>query len=160
MPQQAPFKSSIMHVEPEWIDYNGHMNVAYYIVLFDRSIDELFAVLDVGSAYMKRENASTFTLEAHITYQRELPVAAPVEMTLQLIDYDEKRLHLYVEMYHQQAGFLSATWEQLSLHVDMGTKRASHFPKPVLEKVDQMYQAHKSLPSSPHIGQIIGIRKK
>ncbi len=160
MPSQAPFISSPMTVVPEWIDYNGHMNVAYYIVLFDRCIDEFFTHLGVGPEYVKRENASTFTMEGHITYQRELAVDAPVKMTLRIIDYDQKRLHLYLEMFHAQDGFLSATWEQLTLHVDMKAKRASVFPDEVLEKVEQMYQAHCSLPPGSHIGRIIGIRRK
>ncbi len=160
MPSQAPFISSPMTVVPEWIDYNGHMNVAYYIVLFDRCIDEFFTHLGVGPEYVIRENASTFTMEGHITYQRELSVDAPVKMTLQIVDYDQKRLHLYLEMFHAQDGFLSATWEQLTLHVDMKAKRSSVFPDEVLEKVEQMYQAHGSLPPSSHIGRIIGIRRK
>jgi len=160
MSPQTPFTSSTMTVVPEWIDYNGHMNVAYYVVLFDRCIDELFTRLDVGPEYVKRENSSTFTMEGHITYQRELPVDAPVKMTLQIVDYDQKRLHLYLEMFHAQQGFLSATWEQLTLHVDMKAKRASVFPNDVLEKIEQMYQAHCSLPPGAHIGRIIGIRKK
>jgi len=160
MSPQTPFVSSPMTVVPEWIDYNGHMNVAYYIVLFDRCIDELFSSLGVGPEYVKRENASTFTMEGHITYQRELAVNAPVKMTLRIVDYDQKRLHIYLEMFHDQEGFLSATWEQLTLHVDMNAKRASVFPDAVLEKIDQMYQAHSTLPPSTHIGRIIGIRKK
>jgi len=160
MPQQVPFISSTMRVVPEWIDYNGHMNVAYYVVLFDRCIDELFGTLDVGIEYMARENSSTFTVEGHITYQKELKVDAPVKVTLQIVDYDEKRLHLYLELHHEEEDFLSATWEQISLHVDMNTKRASGFPKGALEKIEQMYQAHKTLPRSSNIGRIIGIRKK
>lgn len=160
MSPQTPFISSPMTVAPEWIDYNGHMNVAYYVVLFDRCIDELFDLLDIGPEYVKRENSSTFTMEGHITYQRELPVDAPVKMTLRIVDYDQKCLHLYLEMFHAQEGFLSATWEQMTLHVDLKAKRASVFPDEVLEKIDQMYQAHNSLPPSSHIGRIIGIRKK
>ena len=160
MPSPTPFESSIMTVMPEWIDYNGHMNVAYYVVLFDRCLDEFADLIGIGEDYIKRENSSTFTVEGHITYQRELPVDAPVRMTLQVVDYDEKRLHFYLEMYHAHDGFLSATWEQLTLHVDMKAKRASVFPRDVLEKIDRMYQAHKTLPPSPNIGRRVGIRKK
>jgi len=160
MSPQVPFISSVMRVAPEWIDYNGHMNVAYYVVLFDRCIDEFFTLLDIDAAYVKRENSSTFTMESHITYQRELAVDTPVKMTLQIVDFDEKRLHLYVEMHHAEEEFLSATWEQMALHVDMNAKRASVFPKDVLEKIDQMYQAHKTLPPNSNIGRTIGIRRK
>ncbi len=160
MPFPAPFESSSMRVLPEWIDYNGHMNVAYYVVLFDRCIDEFYTLLEIGPEYVARENASTFTMEGHITYQRELPVDAPVKMTLQIIDYDKKRLHLYLEMFHAEDGFLSATWEQMTLHVDMNAKCSLVFPGDVLEKIEQMYQAHKLLPPNPNVGRKIGIRRK
>jgi acyl-CoA thioester hydrolase len=160
MSQTAPFVSSLMRVEPEWIDYNGHMNVAYYVVLFDRCVDEFFSLLDIGPDYVERENSSSFTVEGHITYQRELALDAPVKVNLQIVDFDEKRIHLYLEMYHSDEDFLSATWEQLTLHVDMAAKCASVFPTDVLEKIDKMYQAHQTLPLSPNIGRIIGIRKK
>ncbi len=160
MPPTAPFVSTPMHVEPDWIDYNGHMNVAYYVVLFDRCLDQFFDILGIGPDYVKRYNSSSFTVEAHITYQRELLVGAPVKATLQILDYDEKRVHTYLELFHAEEGFLSATWEQMTLHVDMAAKRASVFPQDILEKIDQMYQAHKTLPQNSNVGRLIQIKRK
>lgn len=154
------FKSTTTHVKPEWIDHNGHLNVAYYVVLFDHCVDEFFDQIGLGATYVALGNSSTFTVEAHITYQKELKVDTPVCLTLQVLDYDEKRLHLHVELFHATEGFLSATWEQMSLHVDMNTKRASPFPKDVLEEIDQMLQSHKEISQSPVIGKKIQITRK
>ena len=87
----APFVSSVMRVEPGWIDYNGHLNMAYYNVLFDRAVDEAYDLLGCGLAYLKQTHHSTFTAEVHIRYLRELHADDPVRVTFQLIDYDAKR---------------------------------------------------------------------
>src|ERR1051325_7373396 len=70
----APFVSSLMHVEPQWIDFNGHLNMAYYNVLFDRAVDEVYELIGIGADYLKRTNHSTFTAEVHVRYVRELHV--------------------------------------------------------------------------------------
>lgn len=160
MPDISPFTSTPARVKPEWIDHNGHMNVAYYVVLFDHCVDEFFDALGLGANYVAQGNSSTFTVEAHISYLQELKVEAPVTATLQILDYDEKRLHIYVELFHETEGFLSATWEQMSLHIDMKARRAQPFPNDVLEKIEQMYQAHKDLPRSSIIGRKIQIKRK
>ena len=87
----APFTSSVMEVEPQWIDHNGHMNMAYYNVLFDRCADEAYALMGFGPDYIKTRGHSTFTAEFHICYVRELHLGAQVRCTFQLIAHDEKR---------------------------------------------------------------------
>src|SRR6516225_4093600 len=89
----APFVSSVMRVDPAWIDYNGHLNMAYYNVLFDRAVDEAFELVGVGPSYVRRSRRSFFTTEVHLRYLRELHLGDPVRVTLQLLDYDRKRLH-------------------------------------------------------------------
>jgi hypothetical protein len=84
----APFVSSVMRVEPAWIDYNGHLNMAYYNVLFDRAVDEVFELLGCGLAYVKERRRSCYTAEAHVRYLRELRAEDPVRVTFQLLDYD------------------------------------------------------------------------
>src|SRR4051794_7073779 len=86
----APFVSSVMRIDPAWIDYNGHLNMAYYNVLFDRAIEEAFAIIGLGADYIRERDASTFTAECHVTYKRELNLGDPVRVTLQLLDFDEK----------------------------------------------------------------------
>ena len=96
----APFVSSLMRVEPQWIDYNGHLNVAYYNVLFDRAVDEVYELIGLGPAYLERHKHSTMVAEAHVRYLRELHQDDPVRVTVQLLDYDAKRIHLFEQLKH------------------------------------------------------------
>src|SRR6187551_3357809 len=91
----APFVSSVMRVEPQWIDYNGHLNVAYYNVLFDRAVDEAYELLGIGPDYLKQHRHSTMVAEVHVRYLRELHEGDPVRVTVQLLDYDAKRFHVF-----------------------------------------------------------------
>ena len=84
-----------MRVEPQWIDYNGHLNVAYYNVLFDRAIDEVYELIGLGPTYLERHKHSTMVAEAHVRYLREVHQDDPVRVTVQLLDYDAKRIHLF-----------------------------------------------------------------
>ncbi|HKH34124.1 MAG TPA: thioesterase family protein [Beijerinckiaceae bacterium] len=156
----APFVSSTMKVEPEWIDYNGHMNMAYYHVLFDRAVDEAFEVVGLGPDYVEERNASYFTAETHTVYKRELRVADLVRVTLQLIGFDEKRLHFYEEIRHAGEGWVSATCETLSLHVEMDSKKVAPFPPDIQANLAVMKAAHTRLPPPKDIGRVIGIPKK
>ena len=96
----APFVSAVMQVEPGWIDYNGHLNMAYYNVLFDRAVDEAYELLGCGLAYLEAAKHSTFTAEAHIRYLRELHAGDPVRVTFQLLDFDAKRMHYFEQLFH------------------------------------------------------------
>jgi acyl-CoA thioester hydrolase len=156
----APFVSSTMKVEPEWIDYNGHMNMAYYHVLFDRAVDEAFEVVGLGPDYVEERNASYFTAETHTVYKRELRVADLVRVTLQLIGFDEKRLHFYEEIRHAGEGWVSATCETLSLHVEMDSKKVAPFPPDIQANLAVMKAAHTRLPPPKDIGRVIGIPRK
>ncbi len=151
----TPFKSSLMTVQDEWIDYNGHMNVAYYIVLFDRCVDEGFHEIGLGPDYVKSRNASFFTVEMHVNYLRELPPRSPVHGTLQLLAFDPKRIRIYMELFHAEDGFLSASCEQLFLHVDMNTRRTAPFPDDILTSLESACQAHATLPRPKRAGRAI-----
>src|SRR5271163_1455349 len=124
----APFVSSVMRVEPAWIDYNGHLNMAYYNVLFDRAVDDAYELLGCGLAYLAATKHSTFTAEAHVRYLRELHAGDPVRVTLQLLNFDAKRMHYVEQLFHADEGWLSATSENMVLHVDMMAKRVALFP--------------------------------
>ena len=78
----APFLSSVMQIEPQWIDYNGHLNMAYYNVMFDRAIDQLWLQLGIGPGYMKERHGSTFTAECHVRYLREIHLGDPVQISV------------------------------------------------------------------------------
>jgi acyl-CoA thioester hydrolase len=156
----APFVSSVMRVEPEWIDYNGHLNMAYYNVLFDRAVDEAYELMGCGIAYLKDTRHSTFTAEAHIRYLRELHAGVPVRVTLQLIDFDAKRMHYFEELFHAEEGWLSATSENLVVHVDMTAKKVAPFPDFIAARLAKMKSAHAHLPVPDGVGRRIAMPGK
>jgi acyl-CoA thioester hydrolase len=156
----APFVSSAMRVEPQWIDYNGHLNMAYYHVLFDRAVDEVFSLVGLTRDYVETRHASTFAAECHVLYKRELTEGDLVRITAQLIAFDDKRLHYYLEMRHANEGWLAATSENLSLHVDMIHRKVTPFPADILANIALMKAAHSMMPLPATIGRIIGMPRK
>ena len=153
----APFVSSVMRVEPHWIDYNGHLNMAYYNVLFDRAVDETFELIGVGIDYVTERRQSVFTAETHVRYLRELYAGDPVRVTFQLLDYDAKRLHYFEQLFHAEEGWVSATSENLSLHVDMRAKKTTAFPDPVASRLAEMKASHARLPLPEAAGRRIAM---
>jgi acyl-CoA thioester hydrolase len=151
----APFVSSTMRIDPGWIDYNGHLNMAYYSVLFDRAVDEAFGLVGLGRDYLETRNSSYFLVESHVTYQRELTAGDPVRVTVHLVDFDDKRLHYYLELRHANEGWLSAASENLSLHVDMGTRKAAPFPANILANLALMKASHSHLPPPMTLGRSV-----
>ena len=149
-----------MTVEDGWIDYNGHLNMAYYHVLFDRAVDELFAALGVGAEYVKASNASLFALEAHVCYLRELKAGDRVVVDTQILDHDDKRLHFFQTMLHADEGFVAATCEQAGIHVDMATRRSAPVPADKLPRIAALAAAHARLPRPERAGRSIGLGKR
>ncbi|MDN2567523.1 thioesterase family protein [Aquibium sp. A9E412] len=159
MPDAAPFVSSAMSVEPAWIDYNGHLNMAYYNVLFDRCSDEAFEVLGMGPDYARGRKLTIYTAEIHVCYLRELHEGDRVTCTFHLVDHDAKRLHVYQELRHTD-GWTAATAEVLSLHIDMAGPRVAPFPPDVMQRVEAMAAAHSGLERPARTGRAIGIARK
>ncbi|MBT3331881.1 MAG: thioesterase [Rhodospirillaceae bacterium] len=147
-------------VLPEWIDYNGHLNMAYYVLMFDNATDRFFDLIDLGVDYVKREQHSAFVLETHVTYQQEVALDDDLRFSMQLIDADEKRLHYYFEMFHAAEGFLAATSEQIALHVDLEARRSAPFPNILRQRIDMVLSAHSGLARPDGVGRSIGIRRK
>jgi acyl-CoA thioester hydrolase len=156
----APFVSSVMRVEPAWIDYNGHLNMAYYNVLFDRAVDEAFELLGCGPEYLKEHRHTTFTAEVHVRYLRELHGGDPVRVTLQLLDYDRKRMHYFEQLFHATEGWVSATSENMSLHVDITTKKTASFPKEIAHCLKKMKASHEKLPRPEAAGRRIAMPER
>jgi acyl-CoA thioester hydrolase len=129
------------HVLPEWIDFNGHMNVAYYILAFDRGIDSLWERFGIVFEEVQKTKSSTFSVETHVMYRRELTESDPYLVTAQILAYDEKRVHQFQRMYHAEQGFLAATAEWMSLHVDLATRRVAPWPEPVLALIAEAADA-------------------
>ena len=155
----APFVSKPMDIEKDLIDYNGHLNMAYYNVLFDRCSDEAFEAMGMGLDYVKQRRLTIYTAEVHVCYVQELHLDHKVQVSFQLIDHDEKRLRAYQEIRHVD-GWLAATSETLSLHVDMSGPKVAPFPADVMAKVEAMRAAHSVLPMPERAGRSIGIKRK
>lgn len=153
----APFVSSVMTVEPNWVDYNGHLNSAYYSLLFDRAVDEAVFLVGLGPHYVARRAASFFTAESHLRFLRELRSGQEVRVALRLVNYDDKRMHLFQEMHHAREGWTAATCEQIALHVDMETRRVAPFPDDVLERLALMKAAHGALPAPEGLGRPVNM---
>lgn len=151
----APFVSSPMRVELGWIDYNGHMNMAYYHVLFDRAVDEAFEVVGFGPGYVEARESSFFAAETHTLYRRELTLQDVTRTTVQLVDFDEKGIHYYMEIRHAEEGWVAATSENLSLHIDMMTRKVAPFPSDILANLAVMKVAHGPLVRPAALGRII-----
>ena len=156
----APFVSSPMRVEPGWIDYNGHLNMAYYNVLFDRAVDEVYELLGCGLAYVQQSRHSCYTAEVHLRYLRELHAGDPVRVTFQLLNFDAKRLQYFEELHHAEQGWLSATSENMALHVDMTARKTARFPDAVVARLARMKAAHAGLPVPQGAGHRIEMRVK
>jgi acyl-CoA thioester hydrolase len=146
-------------IKPEWLDYNNHMNVAYYVLVFDLAFEELLLSIGLGEDGAKATGTSTMTLESHITYDQEVSLGQEVEIRIQLVDHDYKRMHLYLEMYVKgSSGYLASTLEHISMCVDLNERKSISFPREVMAKIAALSQ-HQSLLERPdNIGRIIGIR--
>jgi len=155
-----PLETARGDVPAEWIDYNGHTNVAYYVLAFDQGTDRFLGTLGMDPDYPRREGGSTFALEMHVTYDRELKLDDPYVVHTQLIDADTKRIHMHHTMRHATEGWLAATNEVITMHVDMAQRRSAPFPPHIQPRVDAIKAAHASLPRPDALGSVIGIRRK
>lgn len=158
--QSSPIECPQINVRKDWIDYNGHMNMAFYNVVFDKGVDHLFDGLGIGADYMSQTNGSCFTMEIHVTYAQEVVLDDPLRVTAQLVDADQKRLHLFLQMFHAEKGYLAATMEQMVLHVDLTERRAAPMPESVQTNVQMLREAHGKLAIPRQVGSVIGIRRK
>ncbi len=156
-PAAAPFVTERVFVRPEWIDYNGHMNVAYYVKAFDQAFDELYEMLGFDAATIERTSLSTFTAEMHITYQQEVKEGDRLRITTQLLGFDSKRMHFFQCMYHAEKGYLAATDEWLIMCVDLDTRRVIPIPERQRSFLDRTMRAHAALPPPPEVGRRVSL---
>ena len=156
----APFDVYRDVVRPEWIDHNGHMNVGYYLVVFDYATDAFFRWVGLDDAHRCTAGVTTFCLEAHVTYHREVRAGDPLRFTTLLLGHDEKRIHYFHQMHHATDGFLAATNELMSLHVSRATRRAAPLAVAVRERLASIQAAHDAVPRPPQVGRSIGLGQR
>ncbi|WP_158258424.1 thioesterase family protein [Rhodopila globiformis] len=144
-------------VRPEWIDSNGHLNLAYYVVVFDLATDALYAALNVGDAYRESSGFSCFTVETHTLYEREALLADRLVVRSWLLGADGKRLHYFHEMFHAGSDERTAAQELLALHIDMRVRRVAPFPPDVHTALQQAVKAHAPLTPPKGAGRKIAL---
>jgi acyl-CoA thioester hydrolase len=144
-------------VRPEWIDNNGHMNMGYYVVVFDLATDEWMRRIGLDAAHRRAHEVTTFCLEAHVTYHQEVREGDPLRFTTHLLGFDAKRLHYIHAMYHRESGYLAATNELMSLHVSQKTRRGAPMAPGILEGLAEIQRAHDRLPRPPQVGRVMGL---
>jgi acyl-CoA thioester hydrolase len=155
----VPFASAgTIVVRPEWIDYNGHMNVGYYHVAFDIAAEVFFQFLGFTPEFRRRHDGTTFALESHLNFLREVKEGDALRFEARLLDFDAKRIHFYQEMFHAADGFLAASCESLSAHVSEAMRRTAPMPSALLERLAQIKAAHAGLPRPWQIGHVISAK--
>ena len=137
-------------VRPEWIDSNGHMNLAYYVVVFDLATDLFYETLGMGNTYREKTGNSSFVAETHTVYEREVHLGDKLQIRTWLLGADAKRVHYFHEMFHVDSGERSAVQELMALHIDMTVRKVSACPPDLDAHIQAMVQRYA--PAEPPKG--------
>lgn len=141
----------------EWCDYNEHLNVAYYILIFDHATDAFYDSVGLDEAYRKATGCSTFAVEAHTNYLAELRAGDEVFCTTQLLGCDAKRMHYFHRMYHAERRYLAATTELMGVHVDLRVRRVAPMGGELRTAFERLLEDHRRYPRPEQQGRVIGI---
>jgi len=154
----APFVGLSTKIKPEWIDFNGHFNAGYYFVVFDDAVTEWMEFIGLSRQTREATNVTTYSVEAHITFERELKLGEPIEIRTQLLGWDAKRVHCIHMMYQRDEGWLAATNELMSMHISQQTRRSAPMAPEVQQRLASIEAAHSSLPVPPQVGRVMGLK--
>ena len=158
-PIPAPLALHACVVRPEWTDYNGHMSESVYLLVMGDSSDAFFRFFGIDEAY-RASGFSLYTLETRIRNLDEASDGDPLNLTLELIDLDARRLHIFHRMTNATTGARIAIGEQILGHVDMKAGRIVALPETMHARLEAIRRAHARLPRDPMIGSTIGLRRK
>ena len=128
----------------EWTDYNGHMNMSYYILIFDNAAEVMLSKFKMGGDSAKSDKKSTFAVETHTTYDQEVKLGEEVEVHLTYLDHDKKRIHYRVSMFHKEKKYLTATTEVLSLYIDLNQRKVAEFEPEKIKIMDDFIKTNSS----------------
>lgn len=145
-------------VQDDWIDHNGHMNVAYYVLAFDEATDAAYEQWGIGLGYQDT-GCSVFTIGMNVDYLAELFAGDAIRITTQLIDADHKRVHYFHTMYRQGSDAVAATNECLCMNVNFSTRRSEPFPEEIAARIRNARAAHEAIPLPAGFGRTLGIRR-
>ena len=128
----------------QWTDYNGHLNVAFYVHVFDIAADIMLDSFKMGGQSAKQDKKTTFVAEMHTTYKQEVRLGEEVETHLTYADHDKKRIHYKLSMFHKEKKYLAATNEVLSLYVDLSQRKVVEFDQDRLKLMDEAIKVNSS----------------
>ena len=128
----------------EWTDYNGHMNLSYYILIFDNAAEVMLTKFKMGGDSAQSDKKSTFAVEPHTTYDQEVKLGEEVEVHLTYLDHDKKRIHYRVSMFHKEKKYLAATTEVLSLYIDLNQRKVAEFEPEKIKIMDDFIKTNSS----------------
>jgi acyl-CoA thioester hydrolase len=157
-PIAAPLQMISPQVSRDWVDYNGHMSESCYLLVFGDQSDAFFRLIGIDEAY-RASGHSLFTVQTMIFNLAEAHLGDRLELTLQLLDADHKRLHIFHAMHNAATGELLATGEQMLVHVDLGAGRSAPMPDHIHARVQAILSAHAGLPKPPQAGRNIAIKR-
>ena len=157
-PIPAPLRLHRTAVLPEWVDYNGHLSESCYLLVFGDNADAFFRFIGIDEQY-RAEGYSLYTVETHIHNRREAAEADRIELSMQLLDHDAKRIHLFHEMRLEEEGTLLATAEQMLVHVDTRVGGSVALSEQLVDRVAAITRAHAALPWPEVAGRPMAIRK-
>ena len=146
-------------VHPDWVDYNGHMNVAYYFLVFDHATDTFLDEIGLDARHREETGNSVFVAEAHVTYEKEVMERDRLHITTQVLDADPKCMHIFHRMYANDSDEIVATNELMILGIDLAARRVAPLAAKVASNLNAMQSAHSTLPHPYQAGSIIGIRR-
>ena len=159
MTQPTPIELHNERVKPDWIDYNGHMNVAYYLLVFDHATDALLDLIGLDQTQRELTGKSVFVAEAHLTYEKEVKEDDKLHVSTQLLGSDEKRMHIFHRMFRNGRNELAATNELMVLSVDLLARRVAPLEKEVRANIETIVAAHAQLPRPKQAGRQITVNK-
>ena len=128
----------------EWTDYNGHLNVAFYVYIFDMAADVMLDNFKMGGQSAKEDKKTTFVAEMYTAYKQEVRLGEEVEIHLTYADHDKKRIHYRLSMFHKEKKYLAATNEVLSLYVDLNQRKVIEFDQDRVKLMDGSITANSS----------------
>ncbi|VVQ05802.1 L-carnitine dehydrogenase [Pseudomonas fluorescens] len=154
MPALITYRTQIL---PDWVDYNGHLRDAYYLLLFSYATDALMERIGLDADARGQSGHSLFTLEAHINYLHEVKLGAQAWVQTQVIGFDRKRLHVHHSLHREGFGEALAASEQMLLHVDLAGPKAAPFGERSVACLEGLVDEQRDLPPAVYVGRRIGL---
>lgn len=159
MDKKTPFNEFVLTVRDDWIDYNGHLNVGYYLVAFDLAVEPFLDWLGFTPEFRQANQVSTFALETHLNFLAEVNAGDELRFETRLVDFNQKTFHFYQEMFQLDKNYLAASHESLGAYMDMTQRKTAVMPPVITDRLEQVHTAHSVLETPWQLGHKISIKR-